>query len=117
MSEYYTRAEIQNLFNPPVSKHYIRCLQEKKRIPEPIGKIYNGWIYDKKQIDEWLSKGVEKEKCGMKAGEWQTRMLNDDFDVWNLRKNKEPIKYNDEMTLVIMFLQPSLKNRFIGNEL
>lgn len=117
MTEYYTRKEIRNLFYPPVSNHYIRCLQQKKRIPEPIRRTEKGWLYDKKQIDECLSIGIEKEKFGRKAGERHTRMSDEDFDTWNLRKNKENIKYSDEMTLVIMFLQPNLKNRNVGNAL
>jgi hypothetical protein len=106
MSEYYTRKEICKMFNPPVSKHYLRTLESKRRMPSPVKRTANGYVYDKKQIDEWFSNREEKKT-----------MSNKDFDVWNLRKKKEPIKYNDEMTLVIMFLQPGLKNRLLGNEI
>lgn len=117
MSEYYTRSEICNLFSPPVSRNYIICLGDKNRIPKPVKKTEKGYLYDKKQIDEWLSKGVEKEKSGRKAGERQLRMSNKYFDTWNVRKNKQPFKYSGEMVDLIMFLQPNLRNRFIGNSL
>ena len=52
MREYYTRTEIQNLFNPHVSKHYIRCLENKNMMPKPVKKTADGYIYDKKEIDE-----------------------------------------------------------------
>lgn len=117
MAEYYTRGEICNMFHPPVSRNYLRTLQEKGRMPKPLKKTHEGYIYDKKQIHEWLSKSVEKEKCGRKAGQRQSRMSNEDFDPWNLRKNKENIKYSEEMSNVIRFLQPALKNSNVGNSL
>jgi DNA repair exonuclease SbcCD nuclease subunit len=58
---------------------------------DPIKKTYNGWIYEKKQIDEWLSKGFKKDKTGRKAGVNQKRMSNQEYDVWNIRKNQEKI--------------------------
>lgn len=91
MSEYCTRTEIQ----------------------KPVKKTHCG--YDKKQIDEWFAKGIEKERCGRKAKERKTRMLKADFDVWNLRKNKEPIKYTGLMVDVIKFLQPNLRHKEISN--
>lgn len=117
MAEYYTRGEICKMFSPPVSRHYLRTLQEKGRMPQPSKKTNDGYVYEAKQIDEWISKGVEKEKSGRKAGDQQVRMTNEDFDPWNLRKNKENIKYTEEMTMVIMFLQPNLRNRKLGNAL
>ena len=44
-------------------------------------------------------------------------MSNEDCDVWNIRKRTEKIKYSDEMTLIIEFLQPNLKNKRVGNAL
>lgn len=88
-------------------------------MPKPVKKTAQGYIYEKKQIDQWLSKGVEKEKTGRKPGARQRKMSNSnsDFDIWNIRKNKEPIEYSKEMSNIIRFLQPGLKNRNIGNAL
>ena len=117
MSEYYTRGEICKMFSPPVSRNYLRTLQIKGKIPKPIKKTNDGYIYQAKQIDEWFSKGVEKEKTGRKSGARQERMSNQDFDPWNVRKNRENIKYTEDMTMVIMFLQPALRNRYENNAL
>lgn len=114
MSEYYTRGEICKMFQPPVSRHYLRTLQEKGNMPQPLKKAREGYVYDKKQIDDWLSKGDQKEKTGRKAGAIQKRMSNEDFYPWNLRK-KTNFKYSGEAALIIEFLQPGLKNRNLGN--
>jgi hypothetical protein len=117
MKEFYTRGEICNLFHPPVSRHYLRTLEGRGKMPKPEKKTALGYVYQAKKIDEWMSKGVEKEKTGRKLGARQERMSNQDFDPWNLRKNKENIEYTEEMTMLIKFLQPGLKNRNLGNAL
>ena len=105
------------MFSPPVSKCFLRALEAKGRMPKHVKNTKDGFIYESNQIEEWLSKGVEKNKCGRKEGEQQSRMSKQDFDHWNIRKNKENIEYSEEMTMLIMFFQPALRNRHEGNAL
>lgn len=117
MQEYYSILEIRKLFDPPVSNHFLLTLKNKGKMPHPIKRTEKGFIFDKKEIDEWFSKGIVKGKCGRKPGVLQGKMSKENYDIWNIRKNNNKIEFSKEYSEVIRFLQPSLKNRNIGNAL
>jgi len=77
MAKYYTRGEICKMFNPPVSRHYLRTLQSKGRIPLPVkkrltvsfmkkNKSMSGYQKELKKKNQEGKQGLDKSECQMK---------------------------------------------------
>lgn len=117
MTEFYTREDICNLMSPKISKNLIRCMEASGRMPKHITKIDSACVYSKKEIDDWLLTNP----CQLRRGRKRTRNISikTDYgtDVWNTRRSTENIVYTGKMVEIIMFLQPAIRNRKLGNAL
>lgn len=117
MKDFYSRAEVANLFDPPVSVNTIRRMEIDKRMPASVKKVNKAYYYEKKEIDTFLLNPPELRQCGRKKGGETSFITHQDKDCWNIRKSKTKIVYSGIMFDIIRFLQPALAYRHVGNHL
>jgi hypothetical protein len=117
MKDFYSRAEVANLFDPPVSANCIRRMEIDKRMPASVKRVNKAYYYEKKEIDKFMLNPPALKQCGRKKGGETTLITHQDKDCWNIRKNKKKIAYTGIMVDVIRFLQPALTYRNVGNHL
>jgi len=117
MKDFYSRAEVADLFYPPVSSNTIRRMEIDKRMPASVKRVNNAYYYAKEEIDNFLLNPPELRQCGRKKGGETSLIANPDKDCWNIRKSKKNIVYSGIMVDIIKFLQPGLTYRNVGNHL
>jgi len=117
MKDFYSRVEVANLFDPPVSSNTIRRMEIDKRIPASAKIVNRTCYYEKKEIDKFMLNPPQLKQCGRKKGGETSLITNPDKDCWGIRKSKKNIVYSGIMVDIIKFLQPGLTYRNVGNHL
>jgi len=117
MKDFYSRKDVADLFNPPVSENTIRRMEIDKRMPASVKRVNRTYFYAKKDIDDFMLNPPLFRQCGRRKGGEITLITNQEKDCWNIRKRQTNIVYTGFMVDVIRFLQPNLAYRNVGNNL